>query len=189
MKRVLPTILLLLVSLPTLAQAQPKRRVLDKKFWLALGSAVGLMVADVELSQRCIRAGTCREANPLLGQSRGRAYAVNTAILVPVTIWSYHVKKGQDRTGRQKGDIPWWFPSAINASSHVVGMSIGVYASTIERQPRTSSTLASMRPNFGLGVLAKPTIPPESWRVGFEAMDFPRHVQVLLSTTHRQAIK
>ena len=187
MKTVLVTILLLLVSLP--GSAQPKRRALDKKFWLALGSAVGLMVADVELSQRCIRAGTCREANPLLGQSRARAYAVNAAILVPVTIWSYHVKKGQDRTGRQNGDIRWWLPSVIKSASHAAGMSIGLHASTIERQRRTSSTLASMRPNFGVGVLAKPTIPPESWRVGFEAMDFPRHVQVLLSTTHRKVIK
>ncbi len=122
MKGVLLTVVLLLVSLPS--PAQPKRRVLDKKFWLALGSAVGLMVADIELSQRCIRAGVCREANPLLGQSRGRAYAVNAAILVPMTIVSYHLKKGQDMNRRKKGDIPWWVPPAVKGSSHIAGMAI-----------------------------------------------------------------
>ncbi len=187
MKRVLPIILVLLVSLP--ASAQPKRRVLDKKFWLALGTAYALTVVDIELTQRCIRAGNCREANPLLGQSRGRAYAVNAAILVPVTIWSYHRKKDQDRNGRQKGKMPWWLPSVVSSGSHTVGMSMGLYASTVGRRPRASGTLPSVPPNFSLGPRPDPMTAPQSWRVGFDAMGSLGHVQALFSTTQQQGVE
>ncbi len=187
MKSVLATILVLVVFVP--ASAQPKRRVLDKKFWLALGTAYALTVVDIELTQRCIRQHTCRELNPILGQSRGRAYAVNAAVLVPVTIWSYHRKKDQDRNGRQKGKMPWWLPSVVSSGSHAVGMSMGLYASTVGRRPRASGTLASVPPNFSLGARPDPMTAPQSWRVGFDAMDSLGHVQLLLSTAQRQGVE
>ncbi len=143
MKRVLLTVVVLLVSVPTLAQ--PKRRVLDKKFWLAVGTVVALTVADVELTQHCIHNRTCREGNPLLGQSRGRAYAVNTAILVPMAIVSYHLKKGQDMNRRKKGDIPWWVPQAVKGSSHIVGMTIAL---SLRREPNSPATTTPVPQTF-----------------------------------------
>ncbi len=150
MKRVLLTVVVLLVSLPSLAQ--PKRRVLDKKFWLAIGTAVALTVTDLELSQHCIQRHACRERNPLLGQSRGRAYAVNAAILVPVTIWTYRMKKDQDRNGRRKNDLPWWVPSVINISSHGVGVGVGLYSSARAGRTATLSPglLSAPKPDTNL---------------------------------------
>ena len=150
MKRVLLIVVVLLSSVPCLGQ--PKRRVLDKKFWVAIGSAVAVTVTDLELSQHCIQRGACREANPLLGQSRGRAYAVNAAILVPVTIWTYRMKKDQDRNGRRKNDLPWWVPSVINISSHGVGIGVGLYSSTRAGRNPTS-----------VPVLLTPAKPHTNW--------------------------
>ena len=41
-------------------------RTLDRKFWLMTAATVGMTIADVEMTQRCIRNGTCHEGNPLL---------------------------------------------------------------------------------------------------------------------------
>ncbi len=148
MKRVLLTVVVLLVSLPSLAQ--PKRRVLDKKFWLAVGTVVALTVADVELTQHCIRNRTCREGNPLLGQSRGRAYGVNAAILVPMTIVSYHLKKNQDMNRRKKGDIRWWVIPVVKSSSHIAGMAITLSLrgdrKSVPATPPVLQTLGSFAP-------------------------------------------
>jgi hypothetical protein len=47
---------------------------------LSLGLLTGATVADIETTHACINAGTCREGNPLLGQSRPQAYAVAMSI-------------------------------------------------------------------------------------------------------------
>jgi hypothetical protein len=47
---------------------------------LALGLLIPATVADIETTQSCIRAGTCKEGNPLMGQSRAQEYSVAMSI-------------------------------------------------------------------------------------------------------------
>ncbi len=57
-----------------------RRAALDKKAIGMWATALALTVADVEAlgSRRCINAGTCREGNPFLGQTRTQQYALTT---------------------------------------------------------------------------------------------------------------
>jgi hypothetical protein len=60
-------------------QAQEPKSKVDWKF-LSVGAIyAGVTVADIELTQRCIHAGTCYEANPMMPSSRAGAYAVVAA--------------------------------------------------------------------------------------------------------------
>jgi hypothetical protein len=47
---------------------------------LALGLLTASTVADIETTQSCIRSATCKEANPLMGQSRAQQYSVAMSI-------------------------------------------------------------------------------------------------------------
>jgi hypothetical protein len=47
---------------------------------LALGLLTVSTVADIETTQSCIRAATCKEVNPFLGQSRAQQYSVAMSI-------------------------------------------------------------------------------------------------------------
>lgn len=44
---------------------------------LSFGLLIASTVADLETTQSCIHAGTCKEGDPLLGQSRAQAYSVS----------------------------------------------------------------------------------------------------------------
>jgi hypothetical protein len=50
-------------------------------------------VFDEEATQACIRARTCREANPLVGQSRAQAYAVGGALAGAVILSALELRK------------------------------------------------------------------------------------------------
>jgi hypothetical protein len=187
MRTVLGTILVLLVSVP--ACAQPKRRVVDKKFWLAVGTACALAVADIELTQQCIQRHVCREANPLLGQSRQRAYAVNAAILVPMTIWTYHLKKDQNRNGGAKGDISWWLPSVIKSGSHVTAIGVTLFLTAKARELRTHGTGASMLPNANTVLQPAPLFAAQSWRITSALSATPADLQPYLYGMRQRAIQ
>jgi hypothetical protein len=47
---------------------------------LSLGLLTAATIADLETTQSCIHARTCKEGNPLLGQSRTRAYSVALSV-------------------------------------------------------------------------------------------------------------
>jgi hypothetical protein len=47
---------------------------------LSFGLLTASTVADIETTHSCIRSGSCREGNPLLGQSRPQAYAVSMSL-------------------------------------------------------------------------------------------------------------
>ena len=47
---------------------------------LSLGLLTTATIADIQTTHECIRTGACREGNPLLGQSRGQAYAVSMSL-------------------------------------------------------------------------------------------------------------
>ncbi len=92
----------------------PKPKVIDNKFIVLNAMHFALTVADVELTQRCMHAGTCRELNPTLPHSRLGMYAVNTATNVAVTYFSYRRKKS--------GKWGWWLAPAIDVGAHAVGV-------------------------------------------------------------------
>ncbi len=92
---------------------------LDRKFWMMTAVSVGMTIADVELTQRCIRNGTCHEGNPLLpGTSRSKMYAVQFGLVTAESLFSYLLKK--------KGLRNWWMPQFSLAASHGVGVAFGM---------------------------------------------------------------
>jgi hypothetical protein len=85
-------LLLLLIATPCLSQEMrdvPKRKIFDKKFWLATAVVVGTTVLDIEMTARCVRSHTCVERNPLWGRnpSRAKMYGIKGS-LAGFTIWS-----------------------------------------------------------------------------------------------------
>ncbi len=79
------------------------------KYFALNGAAAGMDVLDVESTQRCIRAGTCHEANPLMGQSRTQQYAVSMG-LVGLSAWmSYR--------SMRRGEM-WWIAPVVLIGVH-----------------------------------------------------------------------
>ena len=95
---------LLLLS-PNIAAQTPswetKPRTADQNFWLWTSVAVGLTVADIELTHHCIHKGACREANPLIPPtSRAKLYGLQFGITAANSYLAYRLK----RKGRKR----WW---------------------------------------------------------------------------------
>ena len=94
-------------------------RTLDSKFWLMTAATVGMTIADVEMTQRCIRNGTCHEGNPLLPEtSRAKIYPIQFALIGVQSYFSYRLKK--------RGSQAWWLPQFSLAASHGVGLAFGL---------------------------------------------------------------
>jgi hypothetical protein len=80
---------------------------------LALGLLTASTIADIETTQSCIKAGTCKEGNPLLGQSRAQAYSVTMSINA-LAFWATAEQK---RHGH--GAVPFfilWSATAMHAA-------------------------------------------------------------------------
>jgi hypothetical protein len=92
----------------------PARKVFDKKFALLAGLAVGLTVADFEMTQRCLQRHTCAEANPLMPTSHAGMYATNIPLNAALFWWSYR--------RRQDGKRLWWLAPLMVVASHAVGV-------------------------------------------------------------------
>ena len=90
----------------------------DKKFALLTVLTVATTVADIELTQHCIRAGTCREGNPLLPSDRKKVYAIQIPLAIGASYLSYRWHK--DKFGR------WWVPQAALISAHGMGIGFGL---------------------------------------------------------------
>lgn len=96
-----------------------RQAALDKKATALWASALALTVADVEVlvSRRCLRAGTCREGNPLLGQTRSQQYALRLPVLAAAWMTASWLRKGDERR-HVKGMKYWWiFPEIYQAAS------------------------------------------------------------------------
>lgn len=115
MRRLLAAVLLLL---PAPLGAQEPGRVADRKFVALTVASVLTAVADVELTQRCLRSGRCREGNPLMPTGRWRAYAVQAPLTLGATYLAYRWKK--------KGVRYWWVPQLSLSAGHGVGVAFGV---------------------------------------------------------------
>ena len=89
------------------------RRVVDTRFVSLNALALGLTVADIEVTQHCLARRTCHELNSLLPHSRVGMYAVNLPVNVGAMYLGYRLKKSGRRT--------WWIAPAIVSGSHGVG--------------------------------------------------------------------
>ena len=75
-------------------------------------------VTDVELTQHCIRAGTCREGNPLLSADRGKVYAIQFPLAIGVSYLGHRWRKD--------GFKYWWVPQVALISAHGTGIGFGM---------------------------------------------------------------
>jgi hypothetical protein len=98
-----------------------KQAAFDKKstsLW-ALRSA--LFVADIEITHHapCFEAHTCKEGNPLLGQTRAQAYAVSGAVTALDWLGTAYIRKGSKP--QHVGGYKFWYiiPIIGQASSGV----------------------------------------------------------------------
>lgn len=92
--------------------------ILNSKFFLFNGLHLGMATLDVTMTQRCIAAHTCREANPLMPASFAGKLCVNFALVGYSSFVSYRMKK--------HGSNLWWISPASGVAVHSVGAATGI---------------------------------------------------------------
>lgn len=92
--------------------------ILASWFWLLTGTTVATTVADIELTQHCIRAGTCREGNPLLPSDRKKVYAIQLPLAIGISYIGHRWRKDNFKY--------WWIPQAALISAHGTGIGFGL---------------------------------------------------------------
>jgi hypothetical protein len=100
-----------------------KQAMFDRKatsMW-ALRSA--LAVTDIEITHHmpCFRAGTCRESNPLMGQTRLQSYSVAAGLTAFSWISDAWLRKGS-RKYRIGGFRDWWIIPVTGYATSAVGI-------------------------------------------------------------------
>jgi hypothetical protein len=93
-------------------------RVLDSKFFLFQGMHLAMAVLDVETTQQCLAAHTCREGNPLMPSSQAGALGVNFALVGYSSYVSYRL--------RTRKSSLWWLSPTTGTVAHVVGVATGL---------------------------------------------------------------
>ena len=81
----------------------------DKKSSSLWAVRLALMVADIEITHHapCFQAGTCSEANPLLGQTRAQAYGVSVGITAALWWGTAYCRDG-DKVNHVGGQKYWY---------------------------------------------------------------------------------
>ena len=64
----------------------------------ASASLIASTVVDIEMTQRCIAAHACREANPIMGSSRARQYGIGMSLNAIGILFAGKLKKDGDGT-------------------------------------------------------------------------------------------
>ena len=103
----------LILALCCTLHAQERPRTADAPFVVLNAASFGAAALDVALTQRCVHAGTCHEANPLMRGSAGRMYGVALGITAAGTLMSYEAKKHDSRT--------WMIAPIVSISAHGFG--------------------------------------------------------------------
>jgi len=101
--------------------SKPVPRTVDGKFLFFFAMAAALTVSDIELTQRCLQAGTCHEANILYGNNptRARMYGFNLPVLGAQTVLSAWLKR------RHPERNLWMVPPIADSVAHGVGTITG----------------------------------------------------------------
>jgi hypothetical protein len=92
-------------------------RVADRKYFLLNGMQAGMAVFDVEMTQHCIRARKCSEANPFMPSSQAGALSVDFALTAYEGLWSYFLKKHHSKL--------WWITPVAGTAVHAAGVATG----------------------------------------------------------------
>ncbi len=92
--------------------------ILASSFWSLTAATIATTVADVELTQHCIRARACREGNPLLPTDRKKVYAIQIPLSVGLSYLGYRLRKDGFRY--------WWVPQVALISAHGTGIGFGL---------------------------------------------------------------
>jgi len=100
-----------------------RRAALDKKAIGMWATAVAMTVADIEVlaSRRCIHAGTCREGNPVLSQTRTQQYALRLPVLAGAWIGTAWLRKGDQRL-HIGGMKHWWILPMLYQATSTAGV-------------------------------------------------------------------
>ena len=111
----LAVVFLLALAIPVRAQEE---RVANAQFWTVTAISAAATIADVELSFSCIRRRTCREVNPLIPDSRPKAYAMQAGFTAGYAAIGYFMKKN--------GIGIWWLPQLSLVGVHGVGAGLAL---------------------------------------------------------------
>ncbi len=103
---------------PPAENAPEQRKVIDKKFMLLGGLVLATTAADMEFTQACQDAGTCKEMNPTIPRERWAKHMVNVPTNAAVMYWAYRWKK--------QGKKLWWVPPLVDIGVHAVGLGSNV---------------------------------------------------------------
>ena len=100
-----------------------KQAAFDKKAISLWSLRTALAVADIEVTHRsaCFRAGTCREGNPMLGQTRMQAYAVSGGMILGAWMLTSHLRAG-NKAYRVGGAKYWWLIPVVHQATSVAGI-------------------------------------------------------------------
>jgi hypothetical protein len=92
-------------------------KTVDKKFVLLFGMTAVLTVTDIELTQHCLRAKTCQEANFLYGSNptRARMYGINVPLLSTQMMFSAWLKRRHPERNQ------WMIAPIVGSIAHGVG--------------------------------------------------------------------
>ena len=90
----------------------------DKTFWILTAASYASAVADVELTQACLRNGACQEGNPLLPSDRKKLYAIQMGLSTLTSIISYRWMKDDSKY--------WYVPQVAIIGAHGVGITFGL---------------------------------------------------------------
>lgn len=98
--------------------AQNHERVIDVPYLAWNAVSFGSAMADVALTQRCIKMDRCHEANPLMAGSAGRQYAISLGIAGAGAFISYKMKQHNSRA--------WYLVPMVNTAGHGAGIGLGL---------------------------------------------------------------
>jgi hypothetical protein len=103
-----------------------KQAAFDKKMssmWLL---EIALTVTDVELGQACLRAGRCKEGNPLMGSgSRSRQYSIRLPVIAGVWMGTAWLRKG-DKSYHIGGMKHWYVLPLLYHAASTIGVATGI---------------------------------------------------------------
>ena len=93
--------------------AESHKGIVDRKFVVTGVLLMGLTIADLERTQRCLGQHTCVEMNPMLPHSRAGMYAVNIPMNAAAMYLGYCLKA--------KGRKSWLVAPGLMTAGHLLG--------------------------------------------------------------------
>lgn len=93
-------------------------RTLDARYYLLNGLHLEMTLLDIQMTRRCINAGTCKEGNPLMPSSFGGQLGVGFALVGAGAAESYWLKRHHSHM--------WWIAPVVGIAAHGVGLASGI---------------------------------------------------------------